>query len=41
LRGPGVDVMRSVAEALREELTAIKDLLDLLDAIRRRPEPVA
>ncbi|MFT6430997.1 MAG: hypothetical protein ACJATR_002111, partial [Halopseudomonas sp.] len=30
LRGPGVDVMRSVAEALREEITAIKDLLDLL-----------
>lgn len=30
LRGPGVDVMRSVAEALREEVTAIKDLLDLL-----------
>ncbi len=30
LRGPGVDVMRSVAEALREELTAIKDLLDLM-----------
>ncbi len=30
LRGPGVDVMHSVAEALREEITAIKDLLDLL-----------
>lgn len=30
LRGPGVDVMRSVADALREEITAIKDLLDLL-----------
>lgn len=30
LRGPGVDVMRSVAEALREEVSAIKDLLDLL-----------
>ncbi|TVP91100.1 MAG: ferrous iron transporter B [Pseudomonadaceae bacterium] len=30
LRGPGVEVMRSLADALREELTAIKDLLDLL-----------
>jgi len=30
LRGPGVDVMVSVAEALREEISAIKDLLDLL-----------
>ncbi|WP_373187675.1 ferrous iron transporter B [Halopseudomonas sp.] len=30
LRGPGADVMRSVADALREEITAIKDLLDLL-----------
>lgn len=30
LRGPGIDVMRSVAEALREEITATKDMLDLL-----------
>ena len=30
LRAPGIDVMRSVAEALREEITATKDLLDLL-----------
>ncbi|GGE38507.1 hypothetical protein GCM10007421_10510 [Halopseudomonas oceani] len=30
LHGPGIDVMRSVAEALREEVNAIKDLLDLL-----------
>ncbi len=30
LRGPGVEVMRSLADALREELTAVKDLLDLL-----------
>lgn len=30
LRGPGVDVMQSLAEALREELGAVKDLLDLL-----------
>ncbi len=30
LRGPGADVMSSVAEALREEISAIKDLLDLL-----------
>lgn len=30
LRGPGVDVMRSVAEALHEEISTIKDLLDLL-----------
>ncbi|WP_052185339.1 hypothetical protein [Halopseudomonas pelagia] len=38
LRGPGVDVMRSVAEALREELTAIKDLLDLLARNAGDPE---
>ena len=38
LRGPGVDVMRSVAEALREELTAIKDLLDLLARNASDPE---
>tara|TARA_Y100000588_G_scaffold247709_1_gene262184 strand:- start:5561 stop:7231 length:1671 start_codon:yes stop_codon:yes gene_type:complete len=30
LHGPGIDVMRSVAEALREEVNALKDLLDLL-----------
>ncbi len=30
LRGPGTDVMRSVAEALQEEITATKDMLDLL-----------
>ncbi|PAU87348.1 ferrous iron transporter B [Pseudomonas sp. WN033] len=30
LNGPGADVMRSVAEALHEEVTGIKDLLDLL-----------
>lgn len=30
LRGPGADVMRSVAEALQEEITATKDTLDLL-----------
>lgn len=38
LRGPGVDVMRSVAEALREELHAIKDLLDLLARNAGDPE---
>lgn len=38
LRGPGVDVMRSVAEALREEITAIKDLLDLLARNAGDPE---
>lgn len=38
LRGPGIDVMRSVAEALREELTAIKDLLDLLARNAGDPE---
>ncbi|EZQ17117.1 ferrous iron transporter B [Halopseudomonas bauzanensis] len=30
LQGPGADVMRSVAEALHEEIAAVKDLLDLL-----------
>lgn len=30
LRGPGADVMRSVAEALQEEITSTKDMLDLL-----------
>ena len=30
LRGPGADVMRSVAEALHEEIRATKDVLDLL-----------
>lgn len=30
LRGPGLDVMRSVAEALQEEIAAVKDMLDLL-----------
>lgn len=30
LRGPGLDVMRSVAEALQEEIAACKDMLDLL-----------
>ena len=30
LRGPGADVMRSVAEALHEEISATKDVLDLL-----------
>lgn len=30
LRGPGADVMRSVAEALHEEIGATKDILDLL-----------
>ncbi|WP_093392623.1 hypothetical protein [Halopseudomonas xinjiangensis] len=39
LRGPGVDVMRSVAEALREEVSAIKDLLDLLARNASDPEP--
>jgi hypothetical protein len=38
LRGPGVDVMRSVAEALREELSAIKDLLDLMARNAGDPE---
>ncbi|WP_150304008.1 ferrous iron transporter B [Pseudomonas saliphila] len=38
LRGPGVDVMRSVAEALREEIAAIKDLLDLLARNAGDPE---
>jgi hypothetical protein len=38
LRGPGVDVMRSVAEALREELVAIKDLLDLMARNAGDPE---
>ncbi|MFN3579205.1 MAG: ferrous iron transporter B [Pseudomonas sp.] len=38
LRGPGLDVMRSVAEALREEITAIKDLLDLLARNAGDPE---
>ncbi|MFA5677878.1 MAG: ferrous iron transporter B [Pseudomonas sp.] len=30
LHGPGADVMRSVAEALQEEISATKDVLDLL-----------
>lgn len=30
LAGPGADVMRSVAEALQEEINRIKDMLDLL-----------
>ncbi|MEJ6655070.1 MAG: ferrous iron transporter B, partial [Pseudomonas sp.] len=30
LSGPGADVMRSVADALHEEISTIKDLLDLL-----------
>lgn len=30
LQGPGADVMRSVAEALHEEIAGVKDLLDLL-----------
>ena len=30
LRGPGADVMRSVAEAFQEEISATKDMLDLL-----------
>ena len=38
LRGPGVEVMRSVAEALREEIAAIKDLLDLLARNAGDPE---
>lgn len=38
LRGPGIDVMHSVAEALREEITAIKDLLDLLARNAGDPE---
>lgn len=38
LRGPGADVMRSVAEALHEEIAAIKDLLDLLARNAGDPE---
>ncbi len=38
LSGPGEDVMRSLSVAIREELTGVKDILDLLERGAATPE---